>query len=464
MRNFAAFIQDRVSYSRFTFNLGLRWSFYDGLIPAQGNGGAEWSTVCANCNQSFPEIKPNYSWNTLAPRTGVVIKLTEDGKSVLKASYSRYYESMYTTEFSSINGNSPQNGGVATFAWAGDLNNNGIADLSELRNPNNSVPAAGVLPTAKSVFTARSNTIDPDLRDPRTDEIMFAFQREIVNNVSFNVDWIQRWFNDRTVDQNCYGLPCAQTASTAWLLNKAAADFGADNLTATTDDRALTVSQVAPAYLGKDTFFHTNCGTNSPVSCTQQYKGLEISLNKRMSNRWQMQASYVWSQLDGDLVLDYTNPNNQLPYVGQGRGTIDQPHAFKLLGSYQAPWGINLGANFQSLSGLPRDRVLSVTFSQGTANLRMEQQGTYRQDVLNLLGLRAEKSFRLGRGHRASIVADINNVINSSAAQGTVGTVSRGFANQAAVDAAVAAGTSYFGRRQEIIAPLVLKIGFKLDF
>ena len=41
---------------------------------------------------------------------------------------------------------------------------------------------------------------------------------------------------------------------------------------------------------------------------------------------------------------------------GQGRQQNDQPHAFKLLGSYQAPLGITVGANYQALSGLVRDR------------------------------------------------------------------------------------------------------------
>jgi carboxypeptidase family protein len=448
MRNFAAFIQDRASYGRVTLNVGLRWSYYDGLIPAQSNGGAEWGAACTNCNQSFPEIKPNYSWNTLAPRTGVVVKLTEDGKNVAKASYSRYYESMYTSEYSDINGNSINTGGVATYAWAGAFNSAGLP----------------VLGGVKSQFVARSNQIDPNLKDPKDDEIMFAFQRELMNNVSLSVDWIQRWFNDNTISQNCYGLPCASVASTAYLQNKAVVDFGADNLVGTGDDKNITFYQVAPAYLGKDALVHTNCGNNTSISCTQRYKAFEISLTKRMSNRWQMQGSYVWSQLDGDLVLDFTNPNNQLPFVGSGRGANDQPHAFKLLGSYQAPLGITLGANYQALSGLPIDRTLSVTLSQGTANVRVDPRGTYRADFLNLVSFRADKSFRLGGGHRASFVAELHNLINSSAGQSNYGSVSRGYLNNADFLVQQAAGASYFGRVQEIVAPRVLKIGFKFDF
>ena len=467
MRNFAAFVQDRISYERFTFNLGVRWAYYDGTIPAQGNGGSEWASVCAACNQSFPEIKTPYKWNTIAPRTGVVWKVTDDGKNVVKASYSRYYEGMYTTEFSAINGNGivgtgVSGGGVATFAWAGDVNGNGRADISELRNPDNSVPASGI-PTPKSVFVARQNAIDPNLKDPRNDEVMFAYQHEIANNWSLSVDWIQRWFNDYTVDQNCYGLPCNQAATTAWVQNRVVTDFGPDNLTGTADDVSRTLFQVAPAFLGKDTTFHTNCGNNSNIACTQRYKAFELAIGKRMSNKWQMQGSYVWSQLDGDLVLDYTNPNNQLAFVGDGRGAIDQPHAFKLLGSYQAPYGITVGANFQALSGLPIDRVLSVPFSQGTANLRMESRGTYRASNLNLLSLRADKSFRINGPRRASVIAEVHNALNASAGQNSYGSVTRGFASPAGFDAA-RLGTSYFGRVQEIIAPRVLKLGFRFDF
>jgi carboxypeptidase family protein len=483
MRNFAAFVQDRATYDRFTLNLGVRWSYYDGTIPAQANGGAEWSSVCAACNQSFPETKTPYAWNTLAPRTGVVYKITEDGKNVVKASYSRYFESMYTTEFSAINGNSINTGGVATYAWNGKLNANGTVPLNSLLNANGSVPAPGVAPTPKSVFSAKSNTIDPNLRDPKDDEIMFAYQRELAANWSFNIDWIQRWFRDLTADQDCYGLPCSTVASTAYVAKATGVlDPGADQVRGTSDDRTMTVYDVRPEFLGKDTFFHTNCGNNVSIDCVQRYKALEVTFGKRMSNRWQMQGSYVWSRLDGvqpgistsgsaaRQTLDFTNPNNLTPAMVDGRGSNDQPHAFKLLGSYQAAYGITIGANFQSLTGLPRDRNLTIGYAQGSQATAVDPRGTYRYDTLNLLSLRADKRFNLGGGHGAAFVAELHNVLNSNASQNSVGTTTQNFASQAAFDTLVNSNltakfpTSYFGRVQEIVAPRVLKIGVKFDF
>ena len=457
MRNFAAFIQDRASYSRVTVNLGLRWSFYDGKIPAQTGGGGRWFPVT-----NYPEINPGYNWNTLAPRTGVVVKLTEDGKNVAKASYSRYYDVMYMDEFASVNPNiisTTTDSIPVKYAWKGDLNGNGIVDDNELG-------------AQTFRFIPKSNTIDPNLRDPKNDEIMLAFQRELASNWSMNVDWIQRWFKDQTVDQDCFGLPCNTVASTAYAQTRNVTDFGPDNLRGTADDRQLAFFDVRPEFLGKDSFFHTNCGNNVSVSCTQRYKAFEISAVKRMSNRWQMQTSYVWSRMNGDILLDYTNPNNLIPFVGQGATTTggigntnspDQTHAFKVLGSYQAPFGITAGANYQALSGLPRDRNLSVNFAQGTANIRVEPRGTYRADTLNLLSLRADKSFRINGPRRASVIVEVHNVLNSSAGQNSFGTVTRNFASQAAFDAA-RLSTSYFGRVQEIVAPRVLKLGFKFDF
>ena len=68
----------------------------------------------------------------------------------------------------------------------------------------------------------------------------------------------------------------------------------------------------------------------------------------------------------------------------QGRGANDQPHAFKLIGAYQGPLGINVGANYQALSGLPSDRTFRATLTQGSTTVRAEERGTYRAYFLLL--------------------------------------------------------------------------------
>ena len=436
MRNYAAFAQDRLTYDRFTVNLGLRWSYYTGELPEQTGGGGRWFPQV-----TYPAVKAPFAWNTLAPRTGLIWKVTEDGKNVAKVAYSRYFEAMYTGEMDAINQNIIQTAGVATYTWLGDKNGNGIVDPGEYN------------PVAKSTFTPKANSIDPNLRNPRVDEILFSYQREVMNDVSFSASWIQRWFNDSTIDQDRGGStnPIAYTP-------KVVPDYGPDNVKNTSDDRQLTFYNRS----GTDVFFHTNCGNGVTVKCQQQYRGLELTLGKRMSNHWQLLGSYVWSRLDGDRILDFTDPNNLLPSMQTGRGTSDQPHAFKLIGSYQAPFGITLGANYQALSGLPRDRTLSVTTPSSTVYL-VENRGTYRQDYLGLLSLRAEKRFAFNGQHAFSVIGEVHNALNSHAGQNSFGSATQSFENQAEFDAA-RLKTSYAGRVQEIVAPRILKIGVKVEF
>jgi hypothetical protein len=220
-----------------------------------------------------------------------------------------------------------------------------------------------------------------------------------------------------------------------------------------------------PQYRGQNVSFHTN------FPGTQRYKAIELSVSKRMSNRWQLLGSYVWSRLDGDLLAtsgtfagDPNNPNQVIPTQATGRGANDQPHAFKLLGSYQAPYGITFGANYQALSGLPIDRTFRAALTQGSTTVRADARGTYRADFLNLLSVRADKGFRLGSQRRFAVVAEIHNVLNSSAGQSSYGSLTQSYASQAAFDTARANGASYFGRVQEIVAPRVLKLGVKFDF
>jgi hypothetical protein len=437
MKNFAAFTQDRLTFARVTLNLGLRWSYYTGELPEQTGGGGRWFP-----KTTYAAVKAPYAWNTLAPRTGLIYKITEDGRNVAKVAYSKYFEPMYTGEMDAINQNIIQTGGVATYAWFGDTNGNGIVDDGEYNH------------TPKSTFTPKANSIDPKLRNPKVDEVLISYQREVMNNVSFSASWIQRWFNDSTVDQDRGG-----PASPIAYATKVVTDPGPDNLLNSSDDRQLTFYNRT----GTDVFFHTNCGNGVSIKCTQRYKGLELSLGKRMSNRWQLMGSYVWSRLDGDRVLDYTDPNNLLDFMRFGRGTNDQPHAFKLLGSYQAPWDITIGANYQALSGLPRDRNLSVSLTQGSTTYTVEPRGAYRQDFLNLLSLRGDKRFKINGQHSFSLIVEVHNLLNTSAGQNSFGTATQSFASQTAFDAARLT-TSYFGRVQEIVAPRVLKVGVKLEF
>ncbi len=158
---------------------------------------------------------------------------------------------------------------------------------------------------------------------------------------------------------------------------------------------------------------------------------------------------------------DPNNPNSLIN--ANGRLDSDQPHAFKVIGSYLAPWGITLGANYQALSGLPRDRRINLALRQGSTTVLAEPRGTYRSDFMNLLSLRADKMFRFAGQRGVGVVVEMHNALNVSAGQSSWGLTTQRFANEAEF-AARRATTSYFGRAQELVAPRIFKFGVRVAF
>ena len=446
LRTFSAFFQDRLTYSRITLNLGVRWNNSSGMIREQIGGGNQWFP-----RVTYPAIDPGFSWNSVVPRTGVVWRVTHDGKNVAKASFSRYAETMYTQVFDIINPNIIRTAGLATYQWFGDRNGNGLIDAGEY-NPN---------PT--SVFKPAANTIDPNLKTPMNTEYTIGFERELAANIGFSVLWLQRWFTDNYANVDV-GVP-----SSAYIPHNFN-DPGPDNLVGTGDDRPITLYDVAAPYVGQDAF------VRQTVPGTVRYRSLELMVNKRLSTRWQLSASYVWSRDEGILmginggtgdsriVNDPTNPNLSSLYNSGRQAGIDQPHQTKIIASYQAPWDVTLGTIYQGLSGLPLDRQFRATLTQGSTTVLADERGTYRADFLNLLSLSADKRFRLGHGASAAFSLEVHNVTNSDAAQSGIGTLTQAFASQQALAAAQAGTTSYFGRVTSVVAPRLLKIAVKFEF
>ena len=258
-----------------------------------------------------------------------------------------YFENLFTWYFADmINPNVLSTTGLATYAWTGDANGNGVVDAGEYN------------PSPLRVFTPKNNSVDENLKDPKTHEIMAEYQRELAPNVGLSVSYFQRWFTDNWADVNV-GIP-----TTAYV-PRTVVDPGADNFITTADDRTISMYDVSAAYVGKDAF------KRQTVPGTTNYKSVEVSMTRRMTNNWQLQGSYVWSRLDGAYWIgtrqlnDPTNPNEMIDTNHLGRGGQDQPHAFKLIGNYRAPYDINVGINWQMLSGLPIQRELRQSLITG---------------------------------------------------------------------------------------------------
>ena len=111
---------------------------------------------------------------------------------------------------------------------------------------------------------------------------------------------------------------------------------------------------------------------------------------------------------------------------------------------------------------MPLDRTYRRSLTQGSVTVRAEQRGTFRQDDLQLLALKVDRPFRIGRA-RAGAFVELHNLLNSNAGI-TYGTLTQSYASQAALDAANRTNTAYFGRPTAILTPRIIKLGAKLEF
>ncbi len=443
--NIAGFIQDRVTYSRASLNVGLRYSYAHGWLPEQtGGGGGTGGAPSVGWvpRTVYPRLDTPFRWKALSPRAGVAVKLTEDGHNVAKASYGRYKDILTSGDFSLINPNTFNN--IATYRWFGDLNGNGVVDANEYN------------PAPLSVFVARSNSIDPDFKQPKVDEITLDYQRELRSNMGVSLSWVQRWFTDNWADVNV-GIPLSGYTSAVY------PDAGPDNILNTADDRTITMFNVTPEYRGRDAFRRLT------VPGMKTFKALELTVTKRMSDNWQLIGSYVYSVDDGVILsgnrksmADPNDPNASLDSNKYGKSSTDLPHAFKLLFNWVAPLGLNVGANYQALSGVPLDRTYRRSLTQGSITVRAEERGTYRQDTQQLLALKIDRPFKIRRSRLGAFI-ELHNLLNSNAGI-TYGTLTQTYANQAALDAANLTNTTYFGRPTVILTPRIVKLGARFDW
>jgi hypothetical protein len=172
-------------------------------------------------------------------------------------------------------------------------------------------------------------------------------------------------------------------------------------------------------------------GTADPY---RKYKGVMFVLTKTLSNRWQGQFSYVWSEAEGSVNNGsgrastlggggWRNPNLAL-INSAGRMVNDRPHEFKLMGGYTVPKiEVAVNAYYRAISGGTYTPVSNVSGSSsvlnwtGSLNISLEPLGNQRLETQQLIDLRVEKEFRVDV-HRFGVFFDFANLFNADAITG----------------------------------------------
>lgn len=377
--------------SRLTLNLGVRLDHSTGRFPDDRPTGGAARVV---------------STTDLSPRLGLAWAPTGSGNHVVRASYSRYVDALLAAQFSGVNPNAIS--GAEHAACAGPLGHL-------------CVPGDGEFSSATlREFGALYTEIDGRLRLGKTDELVVGVESAVGSHLTVGLSYVHRREFDLIED-----------VERRTFLPRTVHDSGDTEV----DERGAVVA-VDPGQtltiFDPDLDSPTSLLITNPDLARRRYRGLELTAERRLSSRWWARASFVVSESTGLVgttfaettsISDLFNSPNSL-INAEGRLELDRTYQLKLLGTYQAPWGITLTPYYRWLSGRPYNRTVQFTrydadgdgldetpLAGGAVLVNAEPRGTRSLDGFHLVDLRLEKVVA-APGGRVGVVVDTSNLFN----------------------------------------------------
>jgi carboxypeptidase family protein/TonB-dependent receptor-like protein len=405
----ALFAQDSYSIKRLTLVGGVRFEQLEGYLPSQSSPASQFANAgiggFAAQPRSYDEVRDIVKWNTAGPRVSAIYDVSGDGKTAAKASAGRYYYVLSTGGggVSNVNRNANYS---EQYSW-NDLNGDRRFQVGEQFG----TPVISAVLVNGQILTS----IDPDFSRPYTDEYAVAVDRELAADFKVSTSFTYRREKNQQASFNPDN-PYASTLTTA-------VDPGIDGFVGTADDSTY-------GYFARTSAANRTIITNDR-QMVQSYKGLEITLTKRLSNRWQMLAGYTLSKnriddISVDISPNYLiNANGLITAdarcTGCAAANADRPNQFKLTGMYITPWqDIILSGNFSSQQGPAWTRQINQNVGFGTNQvINLDPLGgSARIDTLNKIDVRVGKQFRFQNNRSIEASIDFDNLTNANTVWG----------------------------------------------
>jgi hypothetical protein len=416
---FAGYAQDSVRVgNRLTLNLGLRVEWWRGDIPEQANPAGRFAEIFGA--GTFPAQEGVMGWTTVSPRLGGAFDLRGDSKTVLKASFSRYFSPVISGD---LNNFANRNGvASATYDWT-DLNGNNFPDYpSEF----------GV---RRSLDLPRLRNIVPGLESPYSTEVTASIDQTVTPQISVSARYTYRR-NSLILAETDLALPDEAFSIPSTVVNPL-------------NGEVISFWSLGPQFASV-----TNQRVLSQFEDNwTRYHGVDLVFNRRLHNRWMLIASLTlqdnYGRVGGFLdrnereINAYGSVDLDAPYTGKVMFTYVLPHEFTFSGFFRHTTGMNIfeGANEMARIIQGRDVTTRTLY-----RLRTEPNGEFRQDSTNIVDLRFSKIFRIG-GRTLEAMLDAFNLTNANNV----------------LKSGVIIGSD-LGIPTRILPPRVLRVGFKFDF
>jgi hypothetical protein len=369
--NVGLFIQDSWAVNdRLTLNLGLRtenesvpsYTTADGISPV----AIEWG---------FGQ--------KLAPRLGFAYDVAGDGRTKIYGNWGIYYD-IFKLEL-------PQ-GSFGGQKWLEYYYTLDTPDWTTL-DPAGCPPACpgrllrGPIDMRHPSNSIGEETVDQDIKPMKLQELTFGLERELGKHLAMGARYIHKQI-DRAIED--------------------VGQLDADG------NEIYTIGN--PGFGDASTVFLLDGTAVGPFpKAVRDYDALELTVDKRLADRWSARASYTISRLYGNYPgLSQTDENGRTsPNVGRsfdyplmafdghgdvvlGRLPTDRPHQFKVQANYETSWGTLIGANQYVASGIPVTREAAAISGSSYPIQYLGRLSDGRTPTISQTDFTASHSFRFG--------------------------------------------------------------------
>ena len=394
-------------------------------LPCTSAGNFTGSLAQLNFNGDSRKL----NWSNVTPRLGLTYALGADKKTLLRAAYNRYVSQMGATV-----SNASPTGLTSYFYFYGvDANHDNIIQRNELLQ----FYGSNYIDPAQPNSAISKTRVDYGAKAPKTDEVIFGFDHELMSDFSVGMNFTYRHYSDLigTRYEKTQGGNDFYTRAD-WVVSSAHPTAGGPFHDPHTGNTISLPTQ--PVYVIKSGVPAPTFGviTNLP-GYTQRFEGVELTATKRMSHNWMLRGNASWNSYTEDCSAEaFPNP---MPYIGNcpggqvaprsagsgafGNVFINSKWNFNLTGLYQLPWDFNVGASLTARQGYPApyvDQVRGinggatyvVNFAPNRQEVVLQPVGTTRFDNVYEFDLRAAKDIRFMNRVGLTLSADLFNVPN----------------------------------------------------
>lgn len=294
------------------------------------------------------------NFNTFAPRLYLAWDPTKDQKTVITAGYAQSYDngSLLIPDFVKRRSVTGRiyQWDGAQYSYAGDY---GAADGFELKK----------------------------LRAPVKNEVQLGFKREVATNFALGARLIvartQYYFED-------------DESNVIWNAD------GSD---------AIGFKDGVDRYI-------FSLGT--PANSYRDYRGLEFTLTKAISNGWFVDGSYTLGDARGtnEAPISYFADNPvQNKYLTDGELSYNVANALKVQATKELPMGFTLAGAYFFETGNPYDRTYYNSYYESYSDYR-NKPGEFHYEPSQRIDLRAQWTRKIGR-NQLTVIGDVFNILDS---------------------------------------------------